>query len=162
MNEGNLIDLRDRTPEERRAISSKGGTQKAENARKRRLLREELEELMASGDTQRRISTALVDAALNGSVSAFTAIRDTLGQKPTDRLAADVTTAHKLRYEDLADKKLTRHLLLSENVDGDIRKEVRDMLTLDAKEKLVMDAFTEAFAQNEQLKEATDEEEETA
>lgn len=89
-NSENLISLADRTPEERAEIARKGGQASGEAKRARKTLREELEILMQEGDRQTRISTALVDAAEAGNVSAFNSIRDTLGEKPKTEVSAEI------------------------------------------------------------------------
>ena len=65
---------------------SKGGTNSAVSRRNRKRLREELEILLEIGDTQERVATALIQQALNGNVRAFEVIRDTIGEKPIDKV----------------------------------------------------------------------------
>lgn len=69
----------------------KGGLARGENFRKRRMLREELELLLDKIDSeghsnQEKISLALLKQASKGNVKAFVAIRDTLGQMPTNKI----------------------------------------------------------------------------
>lgn len=49
----NLIPIMDRTPEERRAIASKGGRAKAQNQRRRKAIGEVFEELLSRTDWTR-------------------------------------------------------------------------------------------------------------
>ena len=80
-----LVSLADRSPEERRRIASAGGIASREARQQRKKLREELEAILSSGDTQEHICAALVSRAKEGDVHAFSTIRDTLGEKIPDR-----------------------------------------------------------------------------
>lgn len=82
----NLIPTNKRTKEEARRISSNGGKRSGEVRRARKTLREELLALLSDGNTQNKISTALIDEAMNGNVKAFETIRDTIGEKPVDKV----------------------------------------------------------------------------
>ena len=91
----NLIPLSQRTKEERKEISTKAGIASGEARRKKKLLRETLEDLLSgkteSGNTyQEDITIALVKAAMEGDVKAYEVIRDTIGQKPADKLEAEI------------------------------------------------------------------------
>jgi len=90
MNESNLVSLADRTTEERREIAIKGGIASGKARRERKTLKEELLILLAEGNTQKEISLSLIQQALDGNTKAFEVIRDTVGEKPIDKLA-DVT-----------------------------------------------------------------------
>ncbi len=90
-NNENLIPVTKRTPRERKAISSKGGKASAEAKRKRKALKEELIALLDVIDTnghsvQEKISFALIKEACDGNVKAFEVIRDTIGEKPIDKV----------------------------------------------------------------------------
>ena len=65
---------------------SKGGVNSAISRRNRKRLREELEILLEIGDTQRSVAAALINKAINGDVRAFEVIRDTIGEKPVERV----------------------------------------------------------------------------
>lgn len=80
MSNGNLVDLRNRTPEERREIAKKGAKASAEVRRSRKTLREELKTLLAEGDTQERMSLAIIQKALDGDVKSFRAIAEVIGE----------------------------------------------------------------------------------
>ena len=82
-NEQNLKPCR--TKEEARERGRAGGKASVEARRRRKTLREELTALLEIGDTQNRVSTALIVKAMNGDVKAFETIRDTIGEKPTDK-----------------------------------------------------------------------------
>ncbi len=85
-NEKNLIPLNRRTQRERKEIATKGA--KATNKKKaeRKTLREELLLLLAKGNTQNRLSLALIEKALTGDTKAYEVIRDTIGEKPVEQV----------------------------------------------------------------------------
>lgn len=89
-NEENLVDLRTRTPEERKEIARKGAEATNKLLRERKTLKEELLLLLSQGNTQEKISLSLIAQAMEGNVKAFETIRDTVGEKPTDKIEADV------------------------------------------------------------------------
>lgn len=91
-NNENLVDLRDRTTEEQREIARKGGIASGESRRKRKTLKEELLLLLEKGDTQEKISIALLQKAMNGDTKAFEVLRDTVGEKPVEKIDATVET----------------------------------------------------------------------
>jgi hypothetical protein len=90
MNEENLVSLKDRTTEEVREIARKGGIASGKARRERKTLKEELLLLLEKGDTQEKVSLALIQQALEGNTKAFEVIRDSIGEKPTDKLEANV------------------------------------------------------------------------
>lgn len=92
MNEKNLVSLADRTTEERREIAIKGGIASGEARRARKTFKDELITLLENGNTQEKISVALIQQALDGNTKAFEVIRDTVGEKPVDKLEADVNS----------------------------------------------------------------------
>ena len=79
---GNLVDFRDMDPEQAFEIRSKGGKACASAQRRRKELKETLNELLAIGNTQEELCRKLIAGEFNPSV--FTAIRDTIGEKPID------------------------------------------------------------------------------
>lgn len=83
-NEENLKSNSERTPKERKELAKKAGKKSGEVRRARKLLRDELLLLLASGNTQEKISLALIQKAINGDTKAFEVIRDTIGEKPKD------------------------------------------------------------------------------
>lgn len=90
MNESNLIPTSERSKEEVREIGRKGGIASGKARRERKTLKEELLLLLEKGDTQEKISLAMIQEALDGNTKAFEVIRDTIGEKPIDK-TADVT-----------------------------------------------------------------------
>ena len=89
--------------DEAREIGRKGGKRSAQVRRERKTMRQELEYLLTEEihdkngkamNTQKALGTSLIKAALNGDVRAFIAIRDTIGEKPVEKVdvqAADFT-----------------------------------------------------------------------
>lgn len=90
MNEENLVSLKNRTTEEVREIARKGGIASGKARRERKTLREELLLLLQKDDTQEKVSLALIKQALEGNTKAFEVIRDSIGEKPTDKVEANV------------------------------------------------------------------------
>ena len=84
-NEQNLIPLNERTPEERKEIARKGAEATNKLLKERKTLAEELLLIISQGDTQERISTALVEKCLKGDIRAFETLRDTIGEKPKEK-----------------------------------------------------------------------------
>lgn len=78
----NLISFNDMPPEQAFAIRSKGGKAAAEAHKRRRELKETLIELLSMDNTQEELCAKLIAGEFNPSV--FTAIRDTIGEKPID------------------------------------------------------------------------------
>lgn len=74
-----------RSVEEAREKGKKGGIKSGEVRRERKALKEELLCLLEQGNTQEKISLALIKQALKGNVKAFALIRDTIGEKPIDK-----------------------------------------------------------------------------
>lgn len=96
----NPQNLRAPSPKEARERGRKGGLASGAKRRELRTLAEELRALLKEDvvdmkgrkmNAQTAISTALVNAAIHGDVKAFNAIRDTLGQKPTEKVETNVS-----------------------------------------------------------------------
>lgn len=88
-NINNLIKNEDLTPEQRRENARKAGLASAKAKKKRKTLREELLALLETEQYQERISLSLIKQALDGNTKAFEVIRDTVGEKPGDKLELD-------------------------------------------------------------------------
>jgi len=87
-NEKNLKSLKQRTTSEQREIAIKGGKASGEARRKRKTLKEELLALLEEPGMQESISVALINEVLYGKnrSKAFEVLRDSIGEKPIDRL----------------------------------------------------------------------------
>lgn len=85
------IDNSQRSHEEHSESSRKGGKASGEARRKKKLLRETLEMLLEMEDKKGRtgqdaICVALFKRANAGDTKAFEIIRDTIGQKPIEKI----------------------------------------------------------------------------
>lgn len=77
--------------------AKRGGIASGESRRRRKLLRECLDELLAreytaDGKTltgSEALAAALMKKAMKGDVKAFEALRDTAGEKPVERIEAN-------------------------------------------------------------------------
>ena len=85
-NEQNLIPNSKRSPSELREMTRKGGIKSGEVRRARKTLKETLLMMLEEGNTQDNITLALLQKALNGDTKAYEVIRDTVGEKPTDKI----------------------------------------------------------------------------
>ena len=76
---------------EARERGRKGGLASGEARRKRKTLKEELLLMLSEGETQQSVTIALIEKAMSGDTKAFEVIRDTIGEKPIDKvMIADV------------------------------------------------------------------------
>lgn len=91
------------TPEKLKAAQEKGRQVKIENNKKRKALREELEILLSIGDTQERMSAMLIQKCLSGgkdAIQAYTTIRDTIGEKISDKVELSAPNVINITIED--------------------------------------------------------------
>jgi hypothetical protein len=100
-NNENLKPLNERCKEDAKKIRSKGGKARAAKIKEKKTMKEMLDYLLEkeiankSGEkasTQEAISIALIKQALNGNVKAYEVIRDTIGEKPTEKQEITNTT----------------------------------------------------------------------
>ena len=88
-NEQNLKPVKSK--KEARERGRKGGLASVESRRKRKTLKEELLLILSEGETQQSVTLALIEKAMSGDTKAFEVIRDTIGEKPIDKvMIADV------------------------------------------------------------------------
>jgi len=85
-NPQNLIPTNRRSKEEVRKNAAKGGRKSGETRRARKTLREELLAMLATGNTQNQMTLALLDKALTGDTKAYEVVRDTIGEKPVEKV----------------------------------------------------------------------------
>ena len=97
MNEENLIPFNERTVEEQREIARKGGIKSGEARREKKLFREAIEKKL--GQSLDSMVDAMINQAKNGNVQAITFLRDTIGEKPTDKVEAEVNTDVTINIE---------------------------------------------------------------
>ena len=93
-NEQNLKPVKSK--KEARERGRKGGLASGEARRKRKTLKEELLLMLSDGDIQEKISLALINEAIKGNnagsvTKAFEVIRDTIGERPVDKVQATQT-----------------------------------------------------------------------
>lgn len=96
-NEQNLKPLNTRTKSEQREIASKGGKARAKKQKELKTLKEELLLLLAEGDTQKKISLALIQKALQGDTKAFEVIRDSTGQRCVEKVEITQTVDESIK-----------------------------------------------------------------
>jgi hypothetical protein len=102
-NEQNLIPMNERTKSEQRAIASAGGKASGEARRRRKTLKEELLAILSDDDIQKRMSLALINEAIEGNnagsvTRAFETIRDTIGEKPVDKMETTQTVIDMSKF----------------------------------------------------------------
>lgn len=106
-NINNLIPNSELTPEQRKERAKKAGQKSGEVRAKRKLLKDELlfllDEKLKGGDYEGKtareaMSARLVNRAVNGDTDAYKVIRDTIGEKPTEKIqmGADEETIAKM------------------------------------------------------------------
>lgn len=83
-NEQNLKPIK--TTERARELQEKAAQKQRENIARRKTLKETLLMMLEEGNTQDNITLALLDKALKGDTKAYEVIRDTVGEKPTDKI----------------------------------------------------------------------------
>lgn len=88
--EENLIPTSKRTKEEQRKIAVMGGKASGVARKKRKALKELLEialSMEVAGDqtAAEAVTAALIQKAMDGDTKAFEVIRDTVGEKPTEK-----------------------------------------------------------------------------
>ena len=95
-NEQYRIPNSERTPSELREMARNGGLASGDARRKRKTLKEELLLMLSDGDIQEKISIALINEAIKGNnagsvTKAFEVIRDTIGERPVEKVQATQT-----------------------------------------------------------------------
>ena len=96
-----------------RELGAKGGKKSGEVKRARKTLKEELLLLLADGKVQETISLALINEAMRGNNSgsvtrAFEVIRDTIGEKPIDKLESNSNVNINNPYKNLSEEELKK------------------------------------------------------
>jgi len=91
----NLVPQSERTKEEQREVARQGGIASGEARRRKRDLRQALEMLLEkeykdkAGKTitgTEAITAKLFEQAMKGNIKAFETLRDTVGQKPVEKV----------------------------------------------------------------------------
>ena len=94
----NLIPNSERTPSELREMARNGGLASGEARRKRKTLKEELLLMLSEGETQQSVTLALIEKAMSGDTKAFEVIRDTIGEKPADKVETKQTVLDMSKF----------------------------------------------------------------
>lgn len=84
--------------EEARERGRKGGLASGEARRKRKTLKEELLLMLSEGETQKSVTLALIEKAMSGDTKAFEVIRDTIGEKPADKVETKQTVLDMSKF----------------------------------------------------------------
>ena len=100
MAKGNVENLTALSTDEARRRGKNGGIKSGEARRKRKSIREALEAVLTSKVNYEgqemtyteAIALSMVKNAVSGNVPAFKEIRDTVGEKPVERVEANVKT----------------------------------------------------------------------
>lgn len=124
-NENNLLPLNKRTKSEQREIAKMGGIKSGEVRRNKKTLREELEialtikDEITGEDNRMTITKALIRKAARGDVKAYEVIRDTIGEKPTDKQEIQIPVHNYpkvfVSLEDLSDTEKMERILKNAN-----------------------------------------------
>lgn len=93
MNEENLIPFEERTEEELREMRRKGGINSGKARREKKLFKEAIEKKL--GQSLDSMIDAMITQAQTGNVQAITFLRDTIGEKPTDKVEADLNLSYE-------------------------------------------------------------------
>ena len=86
--------------EEAQEIGRKGGIASGKARAERKTLKEELLLLLSQNNTQEKISLSLIQQAMQGNVKAFETIRDTVGEKPVDKVENEIVSTIKVDVVD--------------------------------------------------------------
>ncbi len=91
-----------RSKDEARRRGANGGKKSGEARRERKALKEQLLLLLKTGNAQKELCTALLEKALSGDVKAFEVIRDTIGEKPVEKVAQTTADGNDSPVNDLS------------------------------------------------------------
>ncbi len=97
MNEENLISFKERTEEEQREIARQGGIASGKARREKKLFKEAIEKKL--GQSLDSMIDSMIEQAQKGNVQAITFLRDTIGEKPTDKVEAEVNSDVTINIE---------------------------------------------------------------
>ena len=82
----------------------KGGINSGIARSKRKTFREELLALLSDKDVNKNISLTLLSKALDGDIRAFEVLRDTIGEKPTDKIDMNANVSYENAIKEVADE----------------------------------------------------------
>lgn len=121
-NENNLKPIRKGglSKEEAKKRGQNGGKKSGESRRERKALKEQLLLLLKTGNAQKELCTALLEKALSGDVRAFEVIRDTIGEKPVDKVAQTDGNGNDVPKNDLSKVPMEVLLKMAKAAGADI------------------------------------------
>lgn len=99
----NTKNLKVPTSEEARKNGKKGGIASGKARAERKALKEELLLLLSEGNTQKKISLSLIKEAIKGNTKAFEVIRDTIGEKPVEKVDMNANISYEEAIKEVAD-----------------------------------------------------------
>ena len=82
----------------------KGGINSAIARSKRKTFKEELLALLSDKDVNKNVSITLLSKALDGDIRAFEVLRDTIGEKPTDKIDMNANISYEQAIKEVADE----------------------------------------------------------
>lgn len=99
MNEENLKPIKkgELSKEEAKKRGRNGGIKSGEARREKKLFKEAIEKQL--GQSIDSMISSMIDQAQKGNVQAITFLRDTIGEKPTDKVEADLNTDVTINIE---------------------------------------------------------------
>ncbi|MBP3920790.1 MAG: hypothetical protein J6D28_04420 [Bacilli bacterium] len=97
MNEENLIPMNERSESEVRELGRKGGIKSGEARREKKIFKEAIEKQL--GQSIDSMIKSMITQAKKGNVQAITFLRDTIGEKPTDKIEANLTSDVNINIE---------------------------------------------------------------
>lgn len=108
-NEQNLkpIQKGELTKEEAKRRGSLGGKKSAQVRRENKLIRDRILERMGEDDWDTMIDNLIARASED--TKSFETLRDTIGQKPTDKLELNDITGEQSKLNELLDQRRHRH-----------------------------------------------------
>ena len=99
MNEENLKPIKkgELSREEAKKRGRAGGIKSGESRREKKMFKEAIEKQL--GQSIDGMIESMIDQAKKGNVQAITFLRDTIGEKPTDKVEADVSSDITINIE---------------------------------------------------------------
>lgn len=97
----NVIPASMRTHEENVANGRKGGIASGEAKREKKLFRDAIEKKL--GKSLDEIIDAMITKASSGDVQATTFLRDTIGEKPTDKVDMSANVSYEEKLKEVVD-----------------------------------------------------------
>lgn len=127
-NEQNLKPIRKGalSKEEARKRGEIGGKKSVQKRRERKALKEQLLLLLETGNAQQELCTALLEKALSGDVKAFEVIRDTIGEKPIEKVAQTDGNGNDVPRNDLSKIPTETLLKMARAAGADIHADEPD------------------------------------